>query len=356
MFLHTLALKNFRNHESVRLTFHPKVNLILGQNGIGKTNILEAISLLSTGKSFRSHRLEELVMQGKSYFFVEAEFFKENVRQTLKIGYDKARKKIEYNTSLLSSFSDLLGIIPTVLYTPKDLALIMGSPEERRRFLNILLSQSDPLYVHHLTRYHKALESRNALLKKKETKAEIIECFEEQMSLSALYLMQKREHIIRKIEETTQQLIPKLSSLCEKFFLSYAPSFGQIESLTKDQLCRHYAQNRAKEYLLGSSLYGPHRDDFHILEKKTPVKNFCSEGQKRSLLSALKFSEWHLLHQKHSIEPIMCLDDLNAHLDNSRLSLLKAELCSLGQVFITSTQNSLQLEDAGKAKSFFLKN
>lgn len=355
MHLHTLTLKNFRNHEHLRLTFSPKVNLILGPNGIGKTNILEAIFLLSTGKSFRSFRLEDLIMQGKSFFYIEAEFYRENVLQTLKLGYSKTKKKIEYNSTSLASFSNLLGIMPAVLYAPKDVALIMGAPDERRKFLNITLSQSDPLYVYHLTRYHKALEARNALLKKREFSTSLIECFEKELSISGAYLMEKRKNHLTLLEELIQKKIKKLSEAAEDFSLSYAPSFCLKETYSQDLLCKWLERSRSKELVLGTTLNGPHKDDFSILNKETPIKNFCSEGQKRSFLNALKLSEWTLLGQRLHLPPLMCLDDLGAHLDASRVSLLSGEIKTLGQVFITSTQETFQAEKLPDVKCFYLK-
>ena len=356
MFLKSLILRNFRNHSDLELSFSPTINLIVGNNGIGKTNLLEAIHLLSTGRSFRTQQLQELIGHGYEHFYLEAHFIKDEISQTLKIGYDGQAKKIEYNATSLSSFSNLLGILPSVLYAPKDIALIMGSPDDRRRFLNLYLSQKDPLYVYHLLRYTKALKHRNLLLKKGSTIDPLeIECFEKEMVNSALHLMHERLAALSVFETKITSLIPTLthkeiSPSSEKFSIQYQPSLSTQKGLSKENLSEQYKKYRKKEILLGTSLIGPHRDDFTISLNTYLAKTFCSEGQKRSFLSALKIAEWSLLLENHQKKPLMCIDDIGMHLDPSRFSLLEKAINHLGQVFLTSPENLPDLEAYQDAK------
>lgn len=342
MQLTSLVLKNFRNHKHLEMEFNSRVNFIVGDNGIGKTNILEAIHLMSTGRSFRTAQLTDLICHEQPSFYLEAQFLKEGISQTLKIGYDGKKKHITYNASPLPAFSHLLGIIPSVIYSPKDIALIIGAPVERRRFLNLYLGQSDPLYIHHLVRYTKALEHRNALLKtKKEQHIAELECFEQEMATSSLYLMNARKEALKTLENTISPLLSRLTQKHEVFSMYYQPSFAMHQELCKDYLIAQYKEHRKKELFVGTSLIGPHRDDFSIYLDGHLVKTFCSEGQKRSFLSALKIAEWELLKAKIQKPPLMCIDDLGIHLDKEREVLLEQHIHNLGQVFITSPKHPL---------------
>jgi DNA replication and repair protein RecF len=354
MLLEFLVLKNFRNHRHLEMKFDPKVNFIIGDNGVGKTNILEAIQLLSTGRSFRTSHLTDLIHHEHSSFYLEAYFRREGVPQTLKIGYDGTKKHIVHNTSSLPAFSHLLGVIPSVLYSPKDIALIIGSPTERRRFLNLYLGQSDPLYVHHLIRYTKALEHRNTLLKAKSVQQSgEIECFEHEMARSSSYLMKERQKALDVLQARIAPIIQKLTQVEERFVLLYKPSclFDQSSSL-EQCIAEQYQKQRNKEFLLGTSLIGPHRDDFLISLQQHPIKAFCSEGQQRSFLSALKIAEWQLLKEKNQQTPLMCIDDLGIHLDAKRKTLLESQIQYLGQVLITSPKKPHWESSAQQHKVF----
>lgn len=356
MYLKHLRLQNFRNHLDLSLEFHPRVNLITGDNGIGKTNILEAIHLISTGKSFRTSCFDEMIHHTCSFFFIEAEFVKENIHQTIKIGYEKKQKYIELNATKLMSFSNLLGILPSVLFAPKDINLIMGFPADRRRFLNIYLSQIDPLYVHYLQRYTKCLEQRNALLKTKKA-LDILEmrCFEKELSLAWSYLLKSRLKGVEKLSELLQKHLQHLTQVYEPFQIKYIPS-ASITHDDPEHLCQIFEKIRPKEKLLGVTLAGPHREDFGIYLNNQPVKSFCSEGQKRSFLTALKLAEWDVLSLSHPSLPLFCLDDLGIHLDEKRLCFLEKKLSHLGQVFISSPKNTLHATQSAHMKAFDLAN
>lgn len=339
MFLEKLLIKNFRNHVEREFSFGPKINCIVGNNGIGKTNVLEAICLLSTGRSFRTNELTDLIQHGASYFYIEAAFVKDGISQSLKIGYDGKTKKIEHNASTLTTFSSLLGILPSVFYAPKDISLITGAPVERRRFLNLYLGQIDPLYVYHLMRYAKALKQRNCLLKSKST-CESIECFEKEMAISSFYLMSKRKEALSELLSEAVTFSSKLTSKNEPFSVKYEPSMHLTSDFSQENLSFQLKKIRGKEMILGTSLIGPHRDDFSLFLENQLVKAFCSEGQKRTFLSALRLGEWSLLKKRHESYPLMCIDDMGIHLDPSRHALLENEISSLGQVFVTSPEKS----------------
>lgn len=328
-----LVLRNFRNYIDEAVTFSPGVNLIYGKNGAGKTNLLEALCLLSTGRSFRTTHLTDLIRKDSSHFYIEVNFQKDGASQSLAIGFDGKNRKIHYNASTLTSFSHLLGILPSVLYAPIDSQLIAGAPLERRRFLNIQLAQGDPLYVHHLMRYHKAMKHRNALLKAKREDG--INSFEEMMATAAHYLMKKRSLLIDQLKPKLQEHTEKLSEENEEFDLFYSPS---ISMKRHDHIQETFQKLRKKELILGTTLSGPHRDDFLITFRKKEAKAYASEGQKRTCIAALKMAERELLSNE---EAFLSIDDFAIHLDQTRTKLLRRSLTSTSQVFLTVPSEDL---------------
>lgn len=333
MYLKALRIRNFRNILDETVYFHPKINLILGENAQGKTSLLEAIYLLGTGKSFRAHSLHELIFFGKDYFLLEAEIEKLGISETLQIFYNHSSKKIQYNATQYRSFSQLFGLLPTVVMTPYDIQMISSMPSFRRKFLNLQMAQHDPLYIHHFMRYDLAMKQRNALLKAK--KEDGIDIFEEQMALSAQYLIKKREEIIQSLEISTKKHLKTLK-IFEDLTLKYLPSAPLKTFLNTLQ------KNRKKELMIGSTLQGAHRDDFLILLHQKKAKDFASEGQKTALLSALKFSEWEILNNHVEHTPILGIDDFATHLDPKKQELLQKSIHQFEQVFITSA--SIQKE------------
>jgi DNA replication and repair protein RecF len=342
MFLKRLLLRNFRNYKQAEAVFSPSVNLIQGENGQGKTNLLEAIHLVSTGRSFRAHSLSDLISFGESFFYLEAEFYKESVTQSLKIYYDEKTRKVQYNQTVYSTLNSLLGILPSVLLSPDDLSLVSGNPAERRRFLDLHIAQTDPLYVHHLGRYFKAMKQRNHLLRSKSESA--IQAWEQIMAQSASYLVQKRKKAATSLQIPAAQWMEILSRKQDSIDISYHSSL----SLPSDNhdVVLHFQQfwqkMRPKEMHIGATLVGPHRDDLaiHLAEKSAKV--FSSEGQKRSCISSLRFAEWEQMSETLGDPPILGIDDFGIQLDKERRMQLKSHLSRFSQVFLTSP---VQLQD-----------
>ena len=343
MELKKLTLRHFRNYTYATFVFAPGINVIQGPNGTGKTSLLEAIYLFSTGRSFRTPHLSDLIQHGHRTFHIEAHFEKEGVLQSLSIQFSEAKRTIYHNASKQQATSDLLGLFPSVLYAPKDGALIIGSPSDRRRFLNIQLAQTHPRYTYHLIRYHKALKQRNALLKM--TSLDAVSSWERVMAQSGCYLIEERQRLI-------QDLQPKLTAhgaaLCpgdEAFDIHYKPSIPITKESDQPlwrQLFTRFEQHRPKESVLGTTLFGPHRDDFFILHRNQDAKAYASEGQKRSCIAALKMAEWDQLTTQARCAPIFSIDDFDIHLDSKRRKNFSAQLTRFGQVFLTTPASCLQ--------------
>ncbi len=331
MWLKRLFLHNFRNYENAHVNFAPGINVIEGENGQGKTNLLEAIYLLSTGRSFRTAFLNDLIRHDAPGFFLEAEFERDGIEQTLKISFDGQTRKVQHNATTYANFSNLLGLLPSVLFAPHDVNLISGAPADRRRFINLHIAQSDPLYVHHLLRFGKALKQRNCLLKAGSKDG--IEVWEAEMALSALVLVHKRNEAIDKLQKRLSPLAKELSLEFDEFQLDYHPS---IASDFEGQ----WAHMRKRELIVGSTQCGPHRDDLQIALHGKKAKSFSSEGQKRSCLAALRFAEWEVLRTRFEDKPLIGIDDFGVHLDSARSKQLRNRLGSFGQVFLTTPKDA----------------
>ncbi len=340
MYLKEIYLKDFRNYATLNIAFSPSINIIHGDNGQGKTNLLEAIYLLATGRSFRTLRLGELIREGASLFVIEAEILEQGISSTLSLSFDGQTKRLELNGTRYSSFHPLLGLLPSVLYSPNDVELISGPPAIRRRFFNLQLAQSDPSYLHSFTRYWQAMKQRNALLRAKNL--ESIECWEQQMAPHAIYIRAKRSEIVQELPRLLQQEMDRLSPLPESLEIRFFPSYpDQTESYLEQM-----KKNRLREVQLGLTLSGPHRDDFILFVEGKSARLFASEGQKKTATFALKLAQWTQLSNHTHKSPLLGIDDFGLHLDDSRQQLLRSTLDSFSQVFMTTPRAPTGLENA----------
>jgi DNA replication and repair protein RecF len=333
VYLKSLYLRNFRNYKEAEVHFAPKLNVFYGDNAQGKTNLLEALYLIATGRSFRTQHLSELIRSGESFFFLEAQIIRDSVSQTVQVSFDGQNRQLRLDANSYTSFHPLLGILPSVLYTPCDIELISGSPTERRRFLNLHLAQSDPLYVHHLTRFWRAMKQRNCLLKSR--RKEGIEPWEVEMASSAEYIVKAREEMIDELKDPLAAEGQKLTGGKEthELHLQISQSKNYLAQLQK---------NRPREMELGMTLTGPHRDDLSLLIDGKSARLFASEGQKKTAVAALRLAEWGRLCQRVGANALMGIDDLGLHLDETRQTLLRSALDNLGQVFITTPNLHLE--------------
>ncbi len=335
MHIKSLQLNNFRNYEKAEFHFSPGINFIFGENAQGKTNLLEAVYLLSTGRSFRTTHLSEAIQEGKKAFYLEADFEKDGITQSVSIGYDGTRRIIKINETKHPFFSALLGLLPTVLYAPTDIDLIIGSPAERRRFLDLHIAQFDPFYIHHITRYYKAMKQRREILRTKADSS--LDAWEEMMAISATYIIEKREKTLIDLKEPIALSVATLSGRGDELSLLYqSPLRTKKERALQDYLQEQFKHHRTKDTQYQTTLFGPHRDDILLSINGQSAKIFCSEGEKRSCIAAMRFAEWKRLQEQIGTSPIMSIDDFGVHLDNNRLERLQDLLGGFGQIFLTA--------------------
>lgn len=335
-----LYLSHFRKLSEAHFEFGPGVNALVGPNAQGKTTVLEAIYFLIAGKSFRTHRQGDLFEIGTHRFDIACDFIKGELPARLTVSVEPEGRQVIYRDTRLSTLSALLGLLLGSVMTPDDVHLVKGSPQARREFLDLQIAETDPLYSWHLARYTRAMRQRNALLKAKRLTT--CESWEHEMALSAAYLNQSRRKATHALEIHFQQLYSRLQDAHEKVKLDLLTQ-GEDEAFFR----REWSRTREKEMHLGFTTSGPHKDDLEILIQDKPAKHFASEGQKQTLLLALKLAEWRRLYELSEEKPLFLIDDVGLSLDQTRRARLFSEIDTMGQVFLTTTDlKDFPLKDA----------
>lgn len=341
MLLRSLYVQHFRNYKEAQVEFNPAFNLICGPNAKGKTSLLEAIHYFMLGRSFRTSQQNDLIQHQKESFFLQTYFTKHHVDQQLRIGYEQRERRIIYNSTSIPSVSGLIGILQGVVITPEDINLVKGSPQLRRQYLDVQIAQVDPLYVHHLSRYSRAMRHRNHLLRVRQLAT--LDSWEQEMSHSAAYLVTQRRKAVQDLQRTSQEFYSSLSGESEVLALAYKGSAP--EEANHSELCRHFQslfhKNRERELKLGYTLGGPQKDDLSITIGGLDVRHYASVGQQHSCVAALHFAEWQRLRDLSGETPLLMVDDVAIGLDPQRKARLLQLLAHAGQVFLTTTDETL---------------
>lgn len=336
MILERLSIIDYKNIEQADLNFSPKINYFLGNNGMGKTNLLDAIYYLSFSKSHNNiidsqnirHNADLAIIQGwyKSDNGHEDEIFS-GLRRKQKKQFKKNKKEYE-------KLSEHIGTIPLVIVSPADSDLIIGGSDERRRFIDSFLSQFDRNYLQSLIRYNKALQQRNALLKtEKPVDNTLFELWEEQLSIEGYNIYIKRQEFIEKFIPIFQQYYNFICKSNEQIDLKYNSILAEKDLLTL------LTEKREKDKILGYTSIGIHRDDLDMTLNGYPIKKIGSQGQNKTFVIAMKFAQFDFLKEACQQIPILLLDDIFDKLDSERveqiIKLVSKE--NFGQIFITDT-------------------
>jgi DNA replication and repair protein RecF len=351
----SLTLTNFRNHRLTTIGgFASGINVIAGPNGAGKTSILEALSVAALSKSFTGVPDASLVTTGGSSYSVHCGF-ESSLRVGLHVIVDytlgpPAKKIIYLNNDKLRSSSQLVGDIPIVALTPDDKVITSGSPDERRRFLNLVLSQSSKKYLEDEIEYRKALRQRNSLLSDAVKRGvsfvalkDKLTPWTEMLIKFAVPIMKRRAEFIHEFRPFLLESYRKLSEGKEEPSFRYAPMNNSEWDGNTDfdtMLRSRFKEREAEEYRRGNTLVGPHRDDMLIMiDPERTARDYASQGQHKTLLVSLKLAEFFYLREATRETPILLLDDVFSELDATRAKTLLALIASgeFGQTFISST-------------------
>ncbi len=338
MFLQKLHALNFKNYDEINLDFSSNINCILGDNGEGKTNVLDAIFYLAFCKSYFNPADSQIIKHEQPYMVVQGEFIKneqsENIYCGLKLGQKKQFKR---NKKEYEKLADHIGLIPLVMISPADSALILEGSEVRRRFLDLIVSQYDRAYLSHLIQYNKALAQRNRLLKKfqeiRSFDEESLQIWDEQLKNYGQPVYEARKQFVEEFIPLFQEQYDFISEKKEKVHLIFDSQLNH-QSFEEGLLA-----NRDKDRRRTYSTLGVHKDDLLFELGDKPLKKFGSQGQQKTYLLALKLAQSKFLSQIMDTKPILLLDDIYDKLDDKRISRLMEVVQSdiFGQVFISDT-------------------
>ena len=339
MYIKNIQLTNFRNYDVLETEFHKNVNLILGNNAQGKTNLLEAVYITSIGRSFRTNKDSDLV-------FFDADFAKVKVCASKKF-YDtsveiiikkNSKKSIKKDGVIVKRTSDLLENIFIVIFSPEDLKIVKDEPEKRRKFIDRELCQMKPAYYESLSNYKKILMQRNTYLKEENIDQSILDLWDVQLARYGAKIIQMRKKFIEKISKISNEIHGSITNGKEKLRILYCPNLSLFDDLKEqedflyDELKKSYSNDLRQR----TTTKGPHKDDISFIVNDINMRNFGSQGQQRTCALSLKLAELYLIKQETGEDAILLLDDVTSELDIERQEYLIKTLRK-NQLFITTT-------------------
>ncbi|WP_409227363.1 DNA replication/repair protein RecF [Gudongella sp. SC589] len=342
MIVEGIRLINFRNYNNVGVSFSPGINILVGKNAQGKTNLLEAIYMCSTGRSFRTNRDREIInfQKDEAYIGTQLKIGERDKLTEVKLERDKT-KRIKVNKIELKNYRELDTGLKVVLFSPEDLRLVKEGPSNRRSYLDMSISQIKPLYHYNLRRYNKILFQRNNLLKSFRFKGDIsglLDVFDMQLAKSGALIMLERDNYLKLLLKEAKEIHSIITDGKETLEMEYDSSVSIEKNLSQveNNLLNALRENRQRDIEVRTTEIGPHRDDFSIMINGNDSKTYASQGQQRSLVLTLKLSEVEILKKDTGYYPVLLLDDVYSELDEDRRKYL-TELFSKMQTFITTT-------------------
>ena len=344
MYINKIKLNNFRNYEEQEILLNPNINIFYGDNAQGKTNIIESIFLCAIGKSFRTTNDKEMIKFNKENASVYIEYKKVDREGTIKI-YIENKKNIYVNGIKIKKLSELLGKINIVIFTPDDIQILKEGPQKRRRFLDIMIGQLRPNYVHILNLYNKTLEQRNNYLKqiKIENKPEeLLEIWDEKLAEYGEKVFLYRNEFIEKIKEKINNIHEDITENKENLKIEY-----ESNCKSKEEYLNLLKERRKLDIIKGFTTKGVHRDDFMIYINNELVNIYCSQGQNRTVILSLKIAEMQVIYDEIGEYPILLLDDFMSELDEKRRKNF-LENIENKQVIITCTDKIEEINNEFK--------
>jgi DNA replication and repair protein RecF len=336
MIIENLKLINYRNYNLFEVKLNSRLNFIIGENGSGKTNILESIQILSTLKSFRDNSDDELINWGNNNYFISAKVKKkDNISYNFEVGFIKEgirKKKIKINSKEFQKRYDFIGELITITFTPNDLKIVEGGPIERRKFIDVIISLSNKSYLINLLDYNKILKNRNTLLKNSNINTKELDVWDELLIEKGVYIIQERIKTVDYLNNIFKIHINKLSGGRDDFNLDYRPNVSNIDDFKNRMISK-----RKVDMKIGYTTTGPHRDNLSIGENQKDLLEFASQGQKRTTVIALKIAQYYYFKDILNLDPILLIDDVIRELDIKRRNYFLDILINSGQVLFTTT-------------------
>lgn len=336
MHLAHIELTNFKNYETVSLDLSPGFNCFVGNNGVGKTNILDAIHYLSLTKSYFNNSDTLSIRYGEDYFMIRGHFEKDDARDELYCAFQKQKQKVfRLNGKEYQRMSDHIGRYPVVMLSPADSLLVTGGSEERRRFLNLIISQYDPAYLDAQMRYNKTLMQRNRVIREggRDTDA-MLDIYDEQMVPLAEMIFESRRTLTETLAPIFSAYYSRISGDSEEVAIRYR------SSIDKGDFAGQLRDSRGRDFAMQHTTSGIHRDDLIFEINGHPVRTSASQGQQKSFIVALKLAKYGLITGRNGFAPALLLDDIFDKFDQNRVQEIIRLVGSgeFGQIFITDTQ------------------
>lgn len=337
-----LDLYQYRNLEQLTLTCPEDLHIFVGENAQGKTNILESIYVLSLAKSHRTRATKELIRFGQPFSRMKARVQRKGQLIRLEIQLNEKGKKAIRNGIEQPKLSQYIGTMPTILFAPEDLALVKGSPQVRRRFLDTELGQVSPTYLYQLSQLQQVIQQRNAILKNLNgMQQELLEIANEQFLSLSIQIWKKRFYFLDLLLKWAKPIYHRITGGKEELHIEYLPSVPidpdmddeEIRAITWKQLKKVEARERKR----GTTLIGPQRDDFRLKNDQLDLHQFGSQGQQRTAALSLKLAEIELIYQETDAYPLLLLDDVLSELDDGRKTHLLDAIRGKVQTFVTTT-------------------
>lgn len=352
MYINSLKLVNYRNYDELLVEFNKNVNLIIGMNGQGKTNLVEAIGFMSIGRSFRTNKDKELIKFSAENLYCGCNFTRNNIDKKIEIVVAKDKKGVKVNGVSIKSMQELLGNLNVVIFSPEDLRLVKDGPKERRSFIDKEISQIMPRYYSLLTNYNKILHQRNTVLKSYRIDENLLDVYDETMSTYASEIYIIRNRFIEKLSEISRKIHKNLTMDKENLTIIYKNQVdlesGQDASQVRLNLLEKLKESRQGDMITRATKVGPHKDDMKIFINDIDVRMYGSQGQQRTASISLKLSEIELIKQEVGDYPVLILDDVFSELDQTRQKMLVEKLENI-QMFVTSAdplhKDILDIED-----------
>jgi len=359
-----LELNRFRNYKKESLTFGEGINILYGQNAQGKTNILEALYISSTGKSHRTNNYNDLIQKGQTGFEIKLRAKINNRDNSIIIRYSNDKKKnAEINGIKREKLSDILGTLNMILFSPETLEVVKGSPAIRRKFLDILLCQTNRQYLHLLKRYNSLIKNKSIALKKGQSDKkyeEIIPVWNEHISVYGGIIVYLRNSAVNRLKKYMKNEIHKITDGAESSELIYK-TFCETneendEKYYENQLLKRLNEGMQKEISISQCIFGPHRDDFEILLNGMNSRQYCSQGQQRTLALSLILAELFYIEEIKGEKPVLLLDDVLSELDLKRQEYLLKGLSNVQTIITATDETRFISKDQRTIKKFHIEN
>ncbi len=353
MYLKSIKIQNFRNYDNLSLNFEKGLNIIYGNNGQGKTNLLESLYVLGMTKSHRSYIDNDLIKENKEFFKITGNLYIDKIKTKLEIDYNLKEKNLKLDNNLIKKVSNYISKMNIIIFYPDDLNLIKGSPYERRRFLNSEVSQLSGEYLTILNDYNKLLKMRNDYLKNKYIDDNYLNILTDYLIDKSVVINKMRYKFIEKLNKNISSIYNDLASI-SNFKIIYKTSF-KIDTIDKNELKnnlkKEFEKQKEKEKKQKITLIGPHRDDLEFYINNDNIKNLGSQGQQRMAILAIKLAEIDIIKQYKGSYPILLLDDVFSELDkNKKNNLLKYLLEDIQTIITTTDLTNISKKIRDKAK------